>query len=118
MVVRDVSRVGEWSHECVSAIWVGGSASAVPGARFRARNRAGIFRWERECAIVSAEPNELLWRTVPTTFYPDSSEWRISLERIDGSTTISQHFRVLRAPKCSRCSTPWSSQPNVIAPPR
>ena len=51
------------------------------------------------CEIVSAEPNELVWRTVPTALYPDSSEWRISLERIDASTRISQHFRVLRAPK-------------------
>ena len=98
-VVRDVTRVGEWSHECVGATWVGGSASPVPGARFRGRNRAGIFRWGRVCEIVSAEPYELVWRTVPTAMYPDSSEWRIALDEIDGSTRISQHFRVLRAPK-------------------
>ena len=98
-VVRDVTRVGEWSHECVGASWLGGSASPVPGARFRGRNRAGIFRWGRVCEIVSAEPYELVWRTVPTAMYPDSSEWRIALDKIDGSTRISQHFRVLRAPK-------------------
>lgn len=98
-VVRDVTRVGEWSHECVGAAWVGESASATPGARFRGRNRAGVFRWGRLCEIASAEPYELVWRTVPTRLYPDSSEWRISLEKIDGGTTISQHFRVLRAPK-------------------
>ena len=79
--------------------WLGGSASPVPGARFRGRNRAGIFRWGRVCEIVSAEPYELVWRTVPTAMYPDSSEWRIALDKIDGSTRISQHFRVLRAPK-------------------
>ncbi len=98
-VVRDVTRVGEWSHECVGATWVDGAASAVAGARFRGRNRAGIFRWGRLCEIVSAEPNELVWRTVPTAMYPDSSEWRISLHKAEGGTTISQHFRVLRAPK-------------------
>lgn len=98
-VVRDVTRVGEWSHECVGAAWVGESASAVPGARFRGRNRAGVLRWGRVCEVLSAEPYELTWRTVPTPLYPDSSEWRITLDTVEGGTTIAQHFRVLRAPK-------------------
>lgn len=98
-VVRDVTRVGEWSHECVGAAWVGEPATAVAGARFRGRNRAGIFRWGRVCEIVSAEPHELVWRTISTPLYPDSSEWRIVLDRVDGGTRISQQFRVLRVPK-------------------
>ena len=98
-VVRDVTRVGEWSHECVGAEWLEGSTSAVPGARFRGRNRAGIFRWGRVCEIVSAEPYELVWVTLPTILYPDSSEWRITLDTVGNGTRIEQHFRVLRAPK-------------------
>lgn len=98
-LVCDVTRVGEWSHECVGAAWLGGATAAVPGARFRGRNRAGIIRWGRVCEIVSAEPHELAWRTVPTLLYPDSSEWRITLEEVEGGTRISQSFRVLRAPK-------------------
>jgi len=98
-VVRDVTRVGEWSHECVSASWVGDATSAAPGARFRGRNRAGIFRWGRVCEIVAAEPHELVWRTVPTTFYPDSSEWRIVVAEHDGGSMIEQCFEVIRAPK-------------------
>jgi hypothetical protein len=98
-LVRDVTRVGEWSHECTGATWLGQATSAVPGARFRGHNRAGVFRWGRVCEIVSAEPYELVWRTVPTPLYPDSSEWRIALVEADGGTTISQHFHVVRAPK-------------------
>ena len=98
-VARDVTRVGEWSHECVGATWLGGSTSAVPGARFRGRNRSGVFRWGRVCEIVAADPYELVWRTVPTVVYPDSSEWRIALEAEGSQTIISQRFRVLRAPK-------------------
>jgi hemerythrin-like domain-containing protein len=98
-LVRDVTRVGEWSHECVGAAWLGDSTAPVPGARFRGRNRAGVFRWGRVCEIVSADPYELVWITVPTALYPDSSEWRISLEEVDAGTRISQEFRVVRAPK-------------------
>jgi hypothetical protein len=98
-VVRDPTRVGEWSHECVEATWLGGADAAVPGARFRGRNRAGLFKWGRVCEVVTAEPHELVWVTVPTTFYPDSSEWRIALSEVDGGTRISQQFRVVRATK-------------------
>lgn len=98
-VVRDVTRVGEWSHECVGATWLGGADGPAPGARFRGRNRAGLFRWGRVCEIVSADPYELVWMTVPTALYPDSSEWRITLTEVDGGTRIAQQFRVLRAPK-------------------
>ena len=98
-VVRDVTRVGVWSHECVGAAWLSDSASAIPGARFRGRNRSGLFRWGRVCEIVSAMPYELTWRTIPSTLYPDSSEWRIALHDGDAGTTISQRFRVIRAPR-------------------
>lgn len=97
-VIRDVTRVGEWSHECVGAAWLGASNLAVPGARFRGRNRAGVIRWGRTCEIVRAEPYELTWVTIPTARYPDSSEWRITLDKVDGGTRITQNFHVLRAP--------------------
>lgn len=98
-VVRDVTRVGEWSHECIGAEWLGQANAATPGARFRGRNRAGVFRWGRVCEVVSASPYELVWITVPTALYPDSSEWRIALTKVDAATTISQQFRVLHAPR-------------------
>jgi hypothetical protein len=98
-VVRDVTRVGEWSHECVGAEWLGDATAAAPGARFRGRNRSGMLRWGRVCEIVSADPYELVWFTVPTTAFPDSSEWRITLAPVDDGTSIAQQFRVLRAPK-------------------
>jgi hypothetical protein len=97
-VVRDVTRVGEWSHECIGAQWLGDARAAVPGAQFRGRNRAGVFRWGRRCEVIAAEPYELGWRTVPTALYPDSSEWRITLTAAQGGTMITQEFQVVRVP--------------------
>jgi uncharacterized protein YndB with AHSA1/START domain len=98
-VISDVTRIGEWSHECCSARWLGDAAGPVPGARFRGRNRAGLARWARTCEIVGVDPpRELVWRTVPTLLFPDSTEWRIELEPREGGTQITQSFTVLRAP--------------------
>jgi iron-sulfur cluster repair protein YtfE (RIC family) len=100
-VVRDVTRVGEWSHECVGADWLGGATTAAPGARFRGHNRSGLLRWGRVCEILDVHPGEIAWRTVPTLLYPDSSEWRITLHPVDDGTRtrIEQTFQVLKAPR-------------------
>jgi hemerythrin-like domain-containing protein len=98
-VVRDVTRVGEWSHECVGVVWLDGATEATPGARFRGRNKQGIFRWGRVCEIMTAKPHELVWRTVPTALYPDSTVWKIRLERAGDATRIEQSFTVVRGPK-------------------
>jgi hypothetical protein len=98
-VVRDVTRVGEWSHECVGAGWLGGATAATPGARFRGRNRNGLFRWGRVCEITAADPWQLTWRTVSTALFPDSTEWTIRLHEDEAGTRIEQSFRVLKAPK-------------------
>ena len=98
-VVRDVTRVGEWSHECVGVELLNGATASTPGARFRGRNKQGIFRWGRVCEIIAAKPYELVWRTVPTALYPDSTEWKIRLQRIGNTTEIEQSFKVIRGPK-------------------
>ena len=43
-VIADVTRTGEWSHECLHVDWLGGATAAAPGARFRGRNRLGWLR--------------------------------------------------------------------------
>jgi hemerythrin-like domain-containing protein len=98
-VVADVTRVGEWSHECRRVEWLDGATTAAPGVRFRGVNKAGLWSWSRINEIIVAdEPQTLVWRTTPTLLYPDSSEWRITLTSVEGGTRIVQSFHVLRAP--------------------
>jgi hemerythrin-like domain-containing protein len=97
-VVLDLERVGEWSHECRGCSFLDGATLAQPGAKFRGRNRQGIVRWGRVCEVLSTEDRELVWRTVPTALYPDSSIWRIRVTGVDGGTRLEQSFDVVRSP--------------------
>lgn len=96
-VVSDPTRVGEWSHECLACEWVDGYDRAQPGARFRGENRQGLTRWGRVCEVVRSEPYELVWRTVPTRLYPDSSEWRIRLTPDSMGTRIEQSYEIVKS---------------------
>jgi Polyketide cyclase / dehydrase and lipid transport len=95
-VLADVTRIGEWSHECRSMSWLGDVTAADVGARYTGANRVGRTRWSRQNEIITADaPRELAWRTVPSPIYRDSTEWRIRLEPLDGGTRIVQTFEVL-----------------------
>lgn len=98
-VISDVTRIGEWSHECHAARWLGDADGPAPGVRFRGRNRAGWARWGRTCEILSVDPPRVIvWRTVPTLLFPDSTQWQIELNPSADRTRITQSFIVLRAP--------------------
>lgn len=38
-MVSDITRMGEWSPECVSCRWAKGATGPAVGARFKATNR-------------------------------------------------------------------------------
>jgi hypothetical protein len=99
-IVNDITRVPEWSRECRHVEWLDGACKTVPGARFRGANRAGPFTWRRTNEVVAVDaPYRLVWRTVPSPCYPDSTEWRIELEPAGTGTHIVQAYDVRRAPK-------------------
>jgi hypothetical protein len=95
-VLSDPARLGEWSHETRAGEWLDGATAAQPGARFRATNTAGRSTWRRVSEVVEADaPRAFAWRTVPTAMYRDSTDWRITLEPIEGGTRIAQTFDVV-----------------------
>lgn len=99
-VVADVTRTGEWSHECHVVEWLGGATAAAPGVRFRGANRSAWWRWHRTSVMTDVLPGRsIAWRTIPTWRYVDSTEWRITLEPLDDGTRITQTYEVLRCPR-------------------
>ena len=99
-IIADVTRTGEWSHECHRVAWLDGATEALPGARFRGRSRSGWLRWSRTCEILVVDaPRVLAWRTIPTLLLVDSTDWRISLEPVQGGTKVVQTFQVTKCPR-------------------
>jgi len=96
-VLADVTRIGEWSHECRGAEWLDGATAAAPGVRFRGRNKVGaLVRWARVCVIRAVDaPHELAWETVGPPLMRDASLWRVRLDPVEGGTRIRQEFRIL-----------------------
>lgn len=98
-VVSDVTRVGEWSGECRGCSWSGDARAPAPGARFRGNNRRSWLRWARLNEVIAADrPRQLIWRTIPHGFYPDSVEWQIDLIPDSGRVRVRESFKVLSMP--------------------
>ena len=96
-VISDVTRIGEWSGECLSCEWVGDRSTPTPSARFRGGNRRGWMSWTRLNEIDVAErPRELVWHTVFGGIYRDSTQWRVSLRPTPSGTEVTESFQILR----------------------
>jgi uncharacterized protein YndB with AHSA1/START domain len=56
-LVADITRVGEWSPECIRATWLGQPDRPQPGARFTGHNRLpNGFEYEVTCVVTDADP--------------------------------------------------------------
>jgi hypothetical protein len=95
-LLADVTRSAEWSHEANGGAWIDGATGAVPGARFRGRNRSGRNRWTRVAVIERADaPHALSWHTLPSAIHRDSTRWTYEIEPTDTGCRITQTFEVL-----------------------
>ncbi len=54
--ISDVTRMGEWSEECVGCEWHDGVEGPVVGATFDGHNRNGDKEWTSQGKVVEAEP--------------------------------------------------------------
>ncbi|MGY1747505.1 SRPBCC family protein [Blastococcus sp. SYSU D00695] len=97
-VVADVTRIGERSPECHTAVWLPGPAAGSVGSVFRGSNRAQwATRWSRRCEVLVADPGRAFaFRTVPTALVPDSTTWRYDLEPAEDGTRVTHSYAITR----------------------
>jgi hemerythrin-like domain-containing protein len=97
-VLADVTRTGEWSHECHTVRWLGGATRAALGARFEGVNRVGRFTWKRACTITALDEERELGFGTAGPLAKDATQWRFVLEPDGTGTRVTQEFRIVRMP--------------------
>lgn len=104
-LLADITRMGEWSSECVRCRWLGGAGEARPGARFRGTSRNGWHRWSTLSTIVAAERGRTLAFDV-TYFGRPVATWRYDLRPSGSGTVVSERVEDRRG-RVLRAISPW-----------
>jgi Polyketide cyclase / dehydrase and lipid transport len=90
--IADVTRMGEWSPECIAARWLGGATGPAVGAEFEGDNRFGVLgltlkRWTTTSAVTACVPGEIF------EFVAEGyTTWRYRLEPSRSGTKVTESF--------------------------
>jgi hypothetical protein len=107
-VVADITRQDRWSGEATKCYWTDSADRAVVGARFRGHNRKGFRRWNRTNEITGIEPGRtMVWRTLPTKLYRDSTEWRVEVEPEGTGSAVRESYRITYLPRSLEIFLYW-----------
>lgn len=91
-LVADISRMGEWSPECVRCTWTKGATGPAVGARFKAKNRGRRGpAWFNSPVVTVAEPGRefAFNRSGPGI---GSYTWRYVMQPTDTGTVLTESF--------------------------
>ncbi|WP_168200714.1 SRPBCC family protein [Allokutzneria sp. NRRL B-24872] len=92
-LVSDVARQSRFVVESTDARWL--TAARGVGARFRAGNRNGLFRWWTTAEVVRAEPGRCFAYHV-RSFGALVAEWRYDIEASEFGCRVTESTRDLR----------------------
>jgi uncharacterized protein YndB with AHSA1/START domain len=90
--IADVTRVGEWSPECVAGRWVSPASGPAVGAVFEGDNVAALGpvtlkKWTTSSTVTACEPGRVF------EFVAEGyTTWRYELSERDGATTVTESF--------------------------
>jgi uncharacterized protein YndB with AHSA1/START domain len=94
-MLSDVTRMGEWSPECVKAEWVGGATGPAVGARFKGHNKLNwLIRWSSTPTVKVADPGkEFTFETGKPG--KEQTRWTYRFAPKDGGTELTESFEAL-----------------------
>ncbi len=92
-LVSDVTRMGEWSPETVSADWVQGARGPTVGARFKGKNKRRVG-WTTTCTVVEAERG----RTFAFEVGGGDTRWRYDIEADGAACLVTETCEILNEP--------------------
>ena len=96
-LLADITRVGQWSPECIGAAWLAEPGRPRPGARFTGYNRLpNGFDYEVTCVVTEADrPRAFGWVVLDDSGDPTrpSSSWRYRIDPLPGAgSRVRQRF--------------------------
>ncbi|MEX0663328.1 MAG: SRPBCC family protein [Acidimicrobiia bacterium] len=91
-LIADITRMGEWSPECVRAEWEDGATGPTVGAHFHGYNRAGTYEWDAPCIVTDCEPGTVFAFKVPRGDDASPTVWRFEIRPNGSGTTLTESF--------------------------
>jgi hypothetical protein len=92
-LVSDITRMGEWSPECVGCDWMDGHDGPAVGAQFHGHNRNNGNEWTTPNTIVAAEAGrEFAWVVGTPEF--EVCRWRFVFEPNGSGTRVTESFKL------------------------
>ncbi len=92
-LISDVSRMGEWSPECVEADWAAGTTGPSIGAVFNGTNSRADNRWTTPNTVIVADVGkEFAW--VVGTMDFRVCTWRYVLSAEGDGTRVTESFEL------------------------
>ena len=93
--ISDITRMGEWSDECVGCSWHDGSSGPVVGATFDGHNRNGERKWTSQGKVIEADPGRA-FAFECSMFGFHYSTWGYRIEPIGGGSRVTEWTMDLR----------------------
>ena len=96
-LVSDVTRIPEWSPECIRAEWIGGATGPTVGARFKGSNKNRFVRWSTKPRVVAADAGREFAFVVPAVIgSKDLTKWAYRFQpATDGGTEVTESFEIM-----------------------
>lgn len=92
-LVSDITRMGEWSPECVGCEWTNGATGPAVGATFHGHNRRSGNEWTTPNTVLVADvAREFTW--VVGSFEVKVCTWGFRFEPAGDGTKVTQFFEL------------------------